>query len=98
MATTKPKRGQRAKTNAAKRVKAKVNPMDKKAKTTASKSKPGSKVAGATGGYGTKKKPGKKVAFGSGSNASKKKRTGKSDTTKNVAAAGAGYGTGKKRG
>lgn len=60
MATTKPKRGQRAKTNAAKRVKAKVNPMDKKAKTTASKSKPGKKpakkVAGAMGGYGTKKR------------------------------------------
>ena len=60
MATTKPKRGQRAKTNAAKRVKAKVNPMDKKAKTTASKSKqgkkPAKKVAGAMGGYGTKKR------------------------------------------
>lgn len=35
MATTKPKRGQRTKTNAAKRVKAKVNPMDKKPKKLA---------------------------------------------------------------
>jgi hypothetical protein len=56
MATTKPKRGQRAKTNAAKRVKAKVNPMDKKAKTTASKSKPGKKVAFGSGSNVSKKK------------------------------------------
>lgn len=56
MATTKPKRGQRAKTNTAKRVKPKVNPMDKKPKTTAGKKKPAKKMAGAMGGYGTKKK------------------------------------------
>ena len=56
MATTKPTRGNRTKTNTAKKVKAKTNPMDKKPKTTAAKKSKPKKMAGALGGYGSKKK------------------------------------------
>lgn len=57
MMPSKPMRGQQTKTNA-KKSKPKVNPMDKKPKTTAkTKAKPKpKKVAGAIGGYGSKKK------------------------------------------
>lgn len=58
MSAAKPVRGQRTEKNKApKRVKAKVNPMDKKPKTTASKKakKPTKKVAGAGSFYGATK-------------------------------------------
>ena len=56
MAATKPTRGNRTKTNTAKKVKAKTNPMDKKPKTTAAKKSKPKKMAGALGCYGSKKK------------------------------------------
>ena len=62
MTTTKPVRSQRATKNMAKKVKPKVNPMDKKPKTTAAK-KPKPKA--------------KQTAFGSGANMANKKRSGK---------------------
>lgn len=55
MAATKPTRGNRAKTNTAKRVKPKVNPLDPKPKRTAAKKAKPSKTAMA-GGNGKKKR------------------------------------------
>lgn len=56
MAATKPTRGNRAKTNTVKRAKPKVNPMDKKPKTTATKKTKAIKKNALGGGNGKTRK------------------------------------------
>ena len=56
MAASKPTRGNRTKTNAAKKVKPKTNPMDKKPKTTAAKKAMKPTKSALAGGNGKKKR------------------------------------------